>query len=165
MNWDAIGAIAELAGAVGVILSLVYLAMNIRQNTGQMERNERAARGAAYQDVLSNLQTYLTPVSADAELSEIFRRGLLDCRELTEAEFFRFNWMVGGYMTNLDNVYYQYCDGVVSEARWQIMLNHVRYFARTPGFRDWWDQWDESTVDAEFVKIVRAEIEALENTH
>jgi len=26
MNWDAIGAIAELLGAVGVIASLVYLA-------------------------------------------------------------------------------------------------------------------------------------------
>ncbi len=32
MNWDAIGAIAELLGAVGVIASLVYLATQIRQN-------------------------------------------------------------------------------------------------------------------------------------
>ena len=33
MNWDAIGAIAELLGAVGVIASLVYLAGQIRQNS------------------------------------------------------------------------------------------------------------------------------------
>ena len=32
MNWDAIGAIAELAGAIGVIASLIYLARQIRQN-------------------------------------------------------------------------------------------------------------------------------------
>ncbi len=55
MNWDAVGAVAELAGAGGVILSLVYLAVQIRQNTKQMERTERAARGAAYQEVLANL--------------------------------------------------------------------------------------------------------------
>jgi hypothetical protein len=32
MNWDAIGAIAELLGAIGVIASLVYLATQIRQS-------------------------------------------------------------------------------------------------------------------------------------
>ena len=81
MNWDAVGAIAELAGAMGVILSLVYLAVQIRQNTGQMERTERAARGTAYQDLLTNLQSYLSPVAADAGLAEILRRGLIDCEQ------------------------------------------------------------------------------------
>ena len=33
MSWNAIGALAELFGAVGVILTLVFLAMQIRQNT------------------------------------------------------------------------------------------------------------------------------------
>lgn len=70
--------------------------------------------------------------------------------------------MIGGYMTNLDNVYYQYRDGVVSEARWHLMLSHIRYFSRTPGFKHWWEQWDESTVAPQFVNIVRTEMEALE---
>ena len=38
MNWDAIGAIAELLGAAGVVASLIYLGVQIRQNT----RTERA---------------------------------------------------------------------------------------------------------------------------
>lgn len=33
MNWEAIGAIAELLGAVGVSLSLVYLAVQVRHNS------------------------------------------------------------------------------------------------------------------------------------
>jgi hypothetical protein len=33
MNWDAIGAVAELLGAIGVIASLVYLAVQIRQSS------------------------------------------------------------------------------------------------------------------------------------
>ena len=33
MNWDAIGAMAELAGALGVIASLIYVATQIRQST------------------------------------------------------------------------------------------------------------------------------------
>ena len=162
MNWDAVGAVAELAGAGGVILSLVYLAVQIRQNTKQMERTERAARGTAYQDVLSNLQSYLSPVAADGELAEIIRLGLVDCEQLSEQEFFRFNWLMGGYITNLDNVYYQHQDGVVSEARWQMMLRGLRYFMRTPGFKAWWSNWDDTTVAPEFAAVLRAEIAAIE---
>lgn len=33
MNWGAIGALAELMGALGVIVSIVYLAVQVRQNT------------------------------------------------------------------------------------------------------------------------------------
>jgi hypothetical protein len=32
MNWDAIGAIAELLGAIGVIASFVYLATQIQHS-------------------------------------------------------------------------------------------------------------------------------------
>ena len=41
MNWDAIGAIAELLGAIGVIASLVYLATQIRHSREQMQENTR----------------------------------------------------------------------------------------------------------------------------
>ena len=37
MNWDSVGAVAELLGAVGVILSLAYLASQVRHNTRQMQ--------------------------------------------------------------------------------------------------------------------------------
>ena len=38
MNWDAIGAIGEIIGAAGVISTLIYLAIQIRQNTTAMNR-------------------------------------------------------------------------------------------------------------------------------
>jgi len=49
MNWDAIGATAELLGAVGVIASLVYLATQIRQSRDQI-------RTATYQQIFENLE-------------------------------------------------------------------------------------------------------------
>ena len=35
MNWDAIGAVGEMLGAIGVIVTLVYLARKIQQNSRQ----------------------------------------------------------------------------------------------------------------------------------
>ena len=33
MNWDAVGAIAELAGAIAVVATLIYLTVQVRQNS------------------------------------------------------------------------------------------------------------------------------------
>ena len=55
MNWDAIGAIAELLGAIGVIASLIYLATQIRQSREQMSQNTKALRAGAYQQFCASL--------------------------------------------------------------------------------------------------------------
>jgi hypothetical protein len=37
MNWDAVGAIAEVVGAAGVLITLVYLAVQIRHNSASVD--------------------------------------------------------------------------------------------------------------------------------
>ena len=39
MNWDAIGAVGEILGALGVIVTLVYLSAQIRQSTRSSQAN------------------------------------------------------------------------------------------------------------------------------
>lgn len=48
MNWDAIGAIAELSGAVAVVASLIYVGFQLRQNTA-------AVRGERYNSISSDM--------------------------------------------------------------------------------------------------------------
>ena len=52
MNWDAIGAISELLGAIGVIASLVYLAAQIRHSQEQMIENTRALQAGTSNSLL-----------------------------------------------------------------------------------------------------------------
>lgn len=49
MNWDAIGAVGELIGSVGVLITLVYLAIQIRQNTNSLSENRKYAKAQMYQ--------------------------------------------------------------------------------------------------------------------
>ncbi|MAT83331.1 MAG: hypothetical protein CMD39_03480, partial [Gammaproteobacteria bacterium] len=49
MNWDAVGALAELAAA-GVVLTLVYLSVQIRQNTRSMDESRRLAIAQTFQE-------------------------------------------------------------------------------------------------------------------
>jgi hypothetical protein len=39
VNWEALGAIANLVAALGVIATLIYLAIQIRQNSKQLQGN------------------------------------------------------------------------------------------------------------------------------
>jgi len=39
MNWDAVGAIAEVAGVLGIVISLVYVGVQVRQNTMQLRQD------------------------------------------------------------------------------------------------------------------------------
>ncbi len=44
MNWDALGAVAELLGAIAVFLTLAYLTVQVRQNSKALElQNEFSA--------------------------------------------------------------------------------------------------------------------------
>ena len=158
MNWDAVGAVAELAGALGVVASLAYLAVQIRQNTAQMERSARAARGAAYQDVIGYMQAHLAPVALDADASEIIRRGLEDINSLSEADYFRFNWIMGGHINSCDNAFYQIRDGVVSVDRWEALLGQLQWFMAAPGFREWWASYAHESLGADFVQVINTEI-------
>ena len=38
MNWDAIGAVGEIIGAIAVVASLIYLAIQVRQSRASSER-------------------------------------------------------------------------------------------------------------------------------
>lgn len=55
MNWNAVGAIAEVLGAVGVIVSLLYLAIQVRQGTKVAKAATRQALAGGLQALASDL--------------------------------------------------------------------------------------------------------------
>ena len=78
MNWDAVGAIAESIGALGVISSLIYLAVQVRQNT-------RQGRLSRFQETSSTLQDGFAPIYHPGNPS-IWHRGHFKPDDLDEQE-------------------------------------------------------------------------------
>jgi hypothetical protein len=68
MNWEAIAAIAELLGALGVIASLVYLAGQVRSSANQ-------ARQTAIQSVVNQMNKVWLDVAADKGQADVWVRG------------------------------------------------------------------------------------------
>ena len=69
MNWDAIGAIAETLGAGGVIMTLAYLAVQIKQNTSTVRSNSATSH-------TQSIQTAAHAISPHPEGSKLWWSGL-----------------------------------------------------------------------------------------
>jgi hypothetical protein len=87
VNWDALAATAELLAAVGVLASLVYLGVQIRQNTVWL-------RQQAFQLGTNEVRRWASHFSDSHANSELFLRGQRDFRSLDAIERFRFTMMI-----------------------------------------------------------------------
>ena len=70
MSWEAIGAIGETVGALAVVVSLVYLAMQIRNQNQE-------ARAATMQQVLQSNADAISQLQ-NPDLAEIWIKGVED---------------------------------------------------------------------------------------
>ena len=136
MNWDAIGAIAESLGTVGIIASLVYVAIQIRQNTRstRIETFESAGRG---------VQEQHRSLIVDPELLRDFVAGHASYSDLEIGERIRFH----GYMCNWILEYQlfkqSFSEGAQSRGTFaEKSLGEFERFIisllRTPGGQEWW---------------------------
>ena len=122
MNWEALGAIGELSGAAGVVITLVYLAIQIRQNTQSMEEGRRLALAQTYQMRADALQSMVVH-AAGSEIGRIIVKltqlgypenvGALD--ELTGEEKGRFRLWQIAQQTHWDNTFFQYQQGYLDK--------------------------------------------------
>ena len=83
MDWEAAGAIGEVIGGIATILTLLYLAYQIRNNT-------KATRGTTSFSIQTAIADNLSAVRSDSEFAEIWLRGLKGLDALSEVERARF---------------------------------------------------------------------------
>ena len=153
MNWDAIGAIAETLGAVGVIASLVYLATQIRHSRDQMEQNTRAYQAGAYQLYEQGVSSLIMDAVRIPDLPRVWSQGCISFEELDAEDAFRFNSYALACMRSWDNAYYQHSMGMLSEDRWQSARRDIEPFLQQPGVAQWWRMTRPSLLP-EFVALV-----------
>ena len=130
MNWEAIGSIAELLGALGVIASLVYLAAQIRHNT-------RSLRASTYESLAQATAASNILLISDPEIAELVERGLgndtLD-RD-TRTRFVAYLRMT---FRRYDSVFLHYRQGILPPEAWEAYWNSFRKILRSPNVRDFW---------------------------
>ncbi len=151
MNWDAIGAIGEITGALAVVGSLIYLGTQIRNSN-------IASKQAAMREILQESLTFLGRVGSDTSTASVWARGLSQNESLTDAESMQFGalcieitqiWERGHYL------------GKSSDLELHLvhtMQSNLERIAGAPGFQSWFEARGSSFSD-EFVQLVSKKIQ------
>ena len=139
MNWDAIGASAELLGAAGVIVTVIYLAVQIRQNTNQIEIQTNSSRAESEREVLEAWNTVMADLAESPEIADIIGRGLSDYNSLAQAEKAIFFTRIGRVLNHHYTQIRALENGLGDEDLLQAIANVIVATLNSPGGRQFWD--------------------------
>ncbi len=138
MNWEAVGAIAELLGATGVIASLAYLAIQIRQNTRQMSDHGRALRLSALGATADAFSGFRDPLIRDPELVSLFLRGSEAYSQLSREEKLRLSFVLQELFFLFQNTRARVQEGTMQPSAWTNQQPTLLGLLRSSGIADWW---------------------------
>lgn len=133
MNWEAVGAVAEALGVVGVIVSLIYLALQIRHNT-------RVTRlDAAFRVMHATTTSTGLPLIQDADLSAKVLSASAGDIPVDPGERLQATAWFFVALKTVENAHYQYQQGALHEDVWRTWENFWSTWVQMPGFRRYWE--------------------------
>ncbi len=146
MNWEAIGAIGEIVGAIAVVVTIGYLAVQIRQNTISL-------RSASIQQILQGIAELNQFLGSAPDVTELFWRGNSDPASLSEDEWHRFVHIASAMIRRMELMFLNHRQGFVSAQVWEAQANNLRHWFSTPGIRRWFSELGAG-VNADFREYV-----------
>ena len=131
MSLEDLGNIGEFVAAVAVVVSLIYLAVQIRQSTG-------TARANSVQDLTENLMKGLETL-LEPERAELYLRGARSYSELNPEEKLRFQQIVGLLVSRFDTVLEYKRLRLIGTSYLEPHAENMRVIFSHPGILEWWE--------------------------
>ena len=143
---DALGNIGDFLGGVGVVVTLLYLAVQIRQNT-------RSSRTESYQAAVSSVSDQTFNLWMNPESARVFQLGMFDLETLSPFERNQFTGFMSAMVRNHENIHYQYVSGAIDQSLWRGWEWRIATTFSLPGVQVWWADQREA-YSAEFQALI-----------
>jgi hypothetical protein len=131
MNWEALGAIGETIGAIAVILTLGYLAVQIRQNTRMLEASVLSATTNAH-------VAFNHLLGSDAAAARVFQVGLENFPSLSENEQRQFLNLLRAAFISYEHAFFSYRKGLLDAEVWSRYLRGLKDMLQLSHVSVWW---------------------------
>lgn len=131
VNWEAIGALAQLVGSLAVVASLWYLAV-------QVHRSTRSARLTAQDAATTALREVTRPFAENPEVGRLWRKGLEDLNSLDPEERARFYHVAFQFLKAMETIHHHYVHGLMEAQVWRGWCNLYRHYLASPGLEHYW---------------------------
>ncbi len=131
MNWEAISAVGETVGAFAVVVTLIYLANQIRSQNRESRIASVHELTEAFRGAIMSFQ--------NPNLADVFVRAKTDFQELSEPERLQFISMVQQIFRVWEDAYYQHKEKRLDERIWKSMVIQFSYYLSLEGVCRVWE--------------------------
>lgn len=150
MDWAAVGAIGEVLGAIGVIVSLLYVATQVRANT-------RSIRASTYQALIDTSARITLTLGSDPQVAGVFSKGMAGVEELSPSELAQFQWLFHSGVRAFESAHFQFVNGTMESEFWKGWQEGIRGVMGSPGGRRMWPAV-RPRLRVSFVEFIEREI-------
>lgn len=127
---QALGSLGEFVGALAVVISLVYLARQMIQNTNSV-------RAASFNSMVQNSIRLLEHAFRDSEFADFLYRAERDPASLTPSETVRWDAYMTAVFRHFGNLVYQRRVGALDEQMWESYRRTLKEHLRMPSWGEW----------------------------
>ena len=125
--------IAEVVGAIAIVVSLVYVGVQVTDST-------RAVRSATANETASALSAWYAQLGGNLQASQIFLDGMTNPELLSREEQFQFVVQFHGLMLEYQAAYYLSQEGTLDVELQESLTNTILGVRELPGFALYWEQ-------------------------
>jgi len=152
MDLQTLANLGEFVSGVVVIVSLAYLALQVRQHTDSL-RTENYARA------LERISRMQSQMSQNGEFAELFSKAVVDPSLLTPQERIRFTWWLYEAFGAFEFMFHQAQARALPDDVWERWAQTTRWWLSFPGVRACWAA-RPAPFTASFSRFVDAELVA-----
>lgn len=131
MNWEMLSAIGQAVAAIGVIPSLIYLAVQIREQNKERRRAGINLLTAQWSDLVRSAQE-------SRDFAVTFLQGMRSFDGLDAPDKLMFSAFFTRYTRNCEGMFIYYRDGALEKALWEEVERTMNDYFAYPGVKEWW---------------------------
>src|ERR1044072_2645930 len=128
MDWNAVSAVSQLIGSIAVVISVLYLAVQLRSST-------RVARVAAMDAAAAALRDVTKPFMENAELARLWGIGLENLDTLSAEDQARFFHAAHQFLKARETIHYHYVYGMLDPQLWSGWRDLLHHYVESPGIK------------------------------
>jgi len=133
MNWQAIGVVADIVSAIAVVGSLIYLAIQLRQNTRQSRADNVQASVERW------IEANVSPMRSE-ESADFLRRALNDYSVLSIPQRARLNAFLLELTSAFQAMYVKHRSGLLDAELYATCRTDVAGYLKCPGLAELWSE-------------------------
>ena len=131
LSLEDLGNIGEFVAAVAVVISLIYLAIQIRQNT-------RSVRSATAQSASHGIIDINSLLVGDRSITELLLSGSRAPEELDPVDQTRYLVALSSLFVTFETMFLQQRSGLIEPEYWESRERFLRFLLSFPGVVSWW---------------------------